>query len=102
RRHTRSDRDWSSDVCSSDLVNGVTSVPTKDGKEHLIPLPQRADPNAITVVQLKLASRSGNRERVSVAAPVVGAPVLLANWKLEQIGRASCRERVEEREAEEQ
>src|SRR5712664_3758596 len=24
RRHTRSDRDWSSDVCSSDLVSGVT------------------------------------------------------------------------------
>src|SRR2546421_7568426 len=23
RRHTRSDRDWSSDVCSSDLVSGV-------------------------------------------------------------------------------
>src|SRR2546421_984721 len=43
RRHTRSDRDWSSDVCSSDLisgpgatlwganaVNGVINVITKD------------------------------------------------------------------------
>src|SRR5206468_9401649 len=29
RRHTRSDRDWSSDVCSSDLiVNGLTAVTT--------------------------------------------------------------------------
>src|SRR5206468_8291042 len=26
RRHTRSDRDWSSDVCSSDLRRGATSL----------------------------------------------------------------------------
>src|SRR5699024_11559264 len=25
RRHTRSKRDWSSDVCSSDLIPGITS-----------------------------------------------------------------------------
>src|SRR2546421_6675566 len=28
RRHTRSDRDWSSDVCSSDLPIATTSIPT--------------------------------------------------------------------------
>src|SRR5206468_6564465 len=27
RRHTRSDRDWSSDVCSSDLVPGEQALP---------------------------------------------------------------------------
>src|SRR5206468_6511897 len=27
RRHTRSDRDWSSDVCSSDLWEGLAPVP---------------------------------------------------------------------------
>src|SRR5206468_8652447 len=26
RRHTRSDRDWSSDVCSSDLASGLVSL----------------------------------------------------------------------------
>src|SRR5206468_4424416 len=33
RRHTRSDRDWSSDVCSSDLhrPDGVEAEPRKDG-----------------------------------------------------------------------
>ncbi len=66
----------------SATVNGVTAVPTLDGTTHLIPLPQRADPNAVSVVELKLASRSENQERVSVAAPIVGAPVLLAEWKL--------------------
>src|SRR5690554_7174738 len=31
RRHTRCGRDWSSDVCSSDLVDGVyTADPEKD------------------------------------------------------------------------
>ena len=48
-------------------VNGVTAVPTLDGKAHLIPLPGRADPDAISVVELKLASRSAKPERVSVA-----------------------------------
>src|SRR5699024_5884162 len=28
RRHTRSKRDWSSDVCSSDLVDDITLLPT--------------------------------------------------------------------------
>src|SRR5216683_3630865 len=27
RRHTRSDRDWSSDVCSSDLVADISQIP---------------------------------------------------------------------------
>src|SRR3989440_4617409 len=31
RRHTRSDRDWSSDVCSSDLVDWVTPFTTATG-----------------------------------------------------------------------
>src|SRR5690606_39534742 len=34
RRHTRFSRDWSSDVCSSDLANyilPITSMPIKDG-----------------------------------------------------------------------
>jgi hypothetical protein len=64
-------------------VNGVTAVPTLDGKTHLIPLLGRADPNAISLVELKLASRSEKPDRVTVAAPIVGAPVLLAEWKVQ-------------------
>lgn len=63
-------------------VNGVTAVPTLDGNTHLIPMPQSGDPSAVSVVELKLASRSGDPSRVSAAAPIVGAPVLLAEWKL--------------------
>src|SRR5206468_5857068 len=34
RRHTRSDRDWSSDVCSSDLLYVVRNEDEEDAKSH--------------------------------------------------------------------
>lgn len=64
-------------------VNGTTVVPVKDGLHDLIPLPQRGDPNTVQTLDLKLASRSVNPARVTAAAPIVGAPVLLADWTLE-------------------
>jgi hypothetical protein len=67
----------------SATVNGAAVVPVKDGQANLIPLPQRGDPNAVLTLDLKLASRSKNPKRVSVAAPIVNAPVMLAEWKLE-------------------
>src|SRR6185503_15866067 len=66
----------------SATVNGVTAVPVRDGAAHLIPLPTRADPNAVQTLELKLAA-TNTAKRVKVAAPVVTAPVLLAEWKLE-------------------
>src|SRR5699024_9503137 len=37
RRHTRSKRDWSSDVCSSDLSQeGDKSVPSVESGEHIV------------------------------------------------------------------
>src|SRR6185295_14703375 len=67
----------------SATVNGAAVVPVKDGKANLIPLPQRADPNAVLTLDLKLASRSKSAQRVAVAAPVVEAPMMLAEWKIE-------------------
>ncbi|MEA3213296.1 MAG: hypothetical protein QOE70_6353 [Chthoniobacter sp.] len=67
----------------SATVNGAAVVPVKDGSANLIPLPQQADPNAVLAIDLKLAARAKNPKRVKVATPVVGAPVLLAEWKLE-------------------
>ncbi|HRT57752.1 MAG TPA: hypothetical protein P5038_14085 [Candidatus Paceibacterota bacterium] len=64
-------------------VNGVPVVPVKDSQANLIPLPPRSDPNAVLTVELKLAARSPQAGRVRVAAPIVRAPVLLAEWKLE-------------------
>src|SRR5206468_9099401 len=34
RRHTRSDRDWSSDVCSSDLVKALTTAGARVARGH--------------------------------------------------------------------
>lgn len=67
----------------SATVNGAAVVPVTDGTANLIPLPQRADPDTVLTLDLKLASKSMNPTRISVAAPVVSAPVMLAEWKLE-------------------
>ena len=67
----------------SATVNGATVVPVKDAQGNLIPLPPRADPDAVNILEVKLASRSANPARVKVAAPIVAAPVLLAEWTLQ-------------------
>ena len=67
----------------SATVNGAAVVPVLDGKANLIPLPQRADPNAVLQLDLKLASRSRDPARLTVAAPIVSAPVMLEQWELQ-------------------
>lgn len=67
----------------SAMVNGAPVVPVTDAGANLIPLPQGADPNAVLTLDLKLASRSKEPALVKIAAPLVAAPVMLAEWKLE-------------------
>ncbi|MDB6152734.1 MAG: hypothetical protein JWL90_1187 [Chthoniobacteraceae bacterium] len=67
----------------SATVNGAATVPVTDANANLIPLPQQADPNALLAIDLKLATRSKDPKRVNVTTPIVGAPVMLAEWKLE-------------------
>src|SRR2546430_11253588 len=82
RRHTRFDCDWSSDVCSSDLVRGL----------------------AVSALVLLVAFAFGAHMRSGVGGVLVlvlvaalwgvayaGIGILVA---LHKIGRASCRERV--------
>src|SRR5699024_11647682 len=71
RRHTRSKRDWSSDVCSSDLVLKLDHL-VRSGKDHLMLAHDRPAAHG-TDADLLLLS-------------------LLAHLAPE-IGRASCRER---------
>src|SRR5207302_4948253 len=87
RRHTRFSRDWSSDVCSSDL----------DEFYHV-----RIQPKPLARAPFRRRQRSGDREpsisprakafSVDRAGYAVGFSKLVL-WPLE-IGRASCRERV--------
>ena len=68
----------------SATVDGAAVVPVKDGAASLIPLPQRADPNAVLTLDLKLArAKSPDARELVVTAPIVGAPVMLEQWNLE-------------------
>src|SRR5206468_7588834 len=93
RRHTRSDRDWSSDVCSSDLKlrkkysgahlflligdDNLAGLPNWRGFEDLR--------HIVTFIVLQRAFTPVAHEYLSVDRRI-------------EIGRASCREREEARE----
>jgi hypothetical protein len=66
----------------SATVNGAAVVPVINKDADLIPLPAGGNPDAVLDIQLKLAQTNDAR-RVAVSAPIVAAPVLLAEWKLE-------------------
>src|SRR3989440_4575165 len=86
RRHTRSDRDWSSDVCSSDLTNRRGRRPFPERPRNLFRFPQYngrcPPPSAISSTRC-----------APCASPPYSWPWLCCRWPWE-IGRASCRERV--------
>src|SRR2546429_4736812 len=80
RRHTRCSRDWSSDVCSSDL--GAVRIEVTGGFEFrsVRIAPDALDPDDVEMLQdLVLAALRDAVDRVE---------------ELREIGRASCRERV--------
>src|SRR3712207_8002096 len=80
RRHTRYWRDWSSDVCSSDLVMGVID-----------------DVNAwIDAAKPWELARANDRasELHEICSQIINVFRLLTVLVKPEIGRASCRERV--------
>src|SRR5205085_6578990 len=85
RRHTRFDCDWSSDVCSSDLVGKTTSLLTLgrelagEGKEgsRLADLTRRVEDEVELLADQRADARQAREHRER------------------EIGRASCRERGE-------
>src|SRR5690606_40141680 len=78
RRHTRFSRDWSSDVCSSDLQRSMALLQTPQLLLRMAPLVELSTPL--------------DRDHARLAHPVGPRPhALLPDQK---IGRASCRERV--------
>src|SRR5690606_40368068 len=94
RRHTSFSRDWSSDVCSSDLIPCVASV--FSGTDRLLFTIIMLVENHITAVVDK-----GNdiaRIRAFLEQPAADKFVIdlikAVDIVLRQIGRASCRERV--------
>src|SRR5699024_12104943 len=94
RRHTRSKRDWSSDVCSSDLdIGGALALAAvqKGNKANVCSYAMKlATPNwfggdpviAYAILNDCVLQKGASEEEVK------------AFEALEKIGRASCRERV--------
>src|SRR2546430_3344869 len=80
RRHTRFDCDWSSDVCSSDLLRGEEEILAQARATTI-------SPAAAGPVLAATGSGLAEPERVASVARRPGV-------SLREIGRASCRERV--------
>src|SRR5699024_11391777 len=88
-RHTRSKRDWSSDVCSSDLKSGKREAPQV---EKLQPAYVKIRNEELTTYKVGSGAQPFTDEAYSiknVATELKG---------LKEIGRASCRERRENTE----
>src|SRR5207253_8156234 len=88
RRHTRWPRDWSSDVCSSDL--SPLAILTKSGELYMplsAQLPDRDE-------RRRLLPYAGKYVRATGRLFERGGTDAISIEKLEEIGRASCRERV--------
>src|SRR5699024_11303337 len=95
-RHTRSKRDWSSDVCSSDLqiANKLSSflntLATKDKFPKTVLYSLNANDYDV------LASMAGNFQNAEVPGKVQFGTAWWFNDTIDgKIGRASCREREE-------
>src|SRR5690606_40271048 len=86
RRHTRFSRDWSSDVCSSDLGLEIRQDDMGGGQ-----LMKRGDIRRLSLLDFLAEGRRG-MTGVAQRAGLIGR---LPPEIQRQIGRASCRERVE-------
>src|SRR5699024_11217238 len=86
RRHTRSKRDWSSDVCSSDL--GVDDLECLLGGVHAS---TEADQVRVVVFTCQAGGLHGPGQCAACALDLVRGDLLTVAGST-QIGRASCRE----------
>src|SRR5699024_11990616 len=69
RRHTRSKRDWSSDVCSSDLIfrNITSPMATRRRPRHEWPTRTTSVRSSVLLRVLSMGSPSSERKQVDTA-----------------------------------
>src|SRR5690606_40917661 len=84
RRHTRFSRDWSSDVCSSDLDDIIATLTRTALAEGWSVRIVTGDKDFIQLLDEGVELYDPMKDQVTVAADVPGR----------QIGRASCRARA--------
>src|SRR5690606_40273905 len=95
---TRFSRDWSSDVCSSDLPSILDAFREGEGAQVEAALKAAADNRSdIQPLELRTAGENGGSVRLWVTpvgdTAAEGETAIL--YALDKIGRASCRERGE-------
>src|SRR5690606_40604016 len=93
-RHTRFSRDWSSDVCSSDLYRFYTQGSAFHWKTHFTPGEMAAYYTSDKELSALTSHRIGLEASRAFALDELGSK--LNAVLLLEIGRASCRERVDE------
>src|SRR5438045_4581254 len=96
RRHTRCLSDWSSDVCSSDLVPLAEAV-RQGVEDRFRPVLMTALVASLGFLPMAFATGVGAEIPKPLATVVIGGLIsstVLTLFLLPKIGRASCRERV--------
>src|SRR5690606_40471843 len=91
RRHTRFSRDWSSDVCSSDLP-GLTSVYPWEGKietaqEHLLLM--KTETAAFEALEVFVREKHPYELPEVIAVPVLRGSTAYLDWISEWLHRKS-------------
>src|SRR5207249_8365913 len=91
RRHTRSKRDWSSDVCSSDLLWAVVNTSNGTGIAARIPgLDIAGKTGTAQTIANSKSEKGQDHAWFASFAPARDPEVVIV---VLEIGRASCRER---------
>src|SRR5258707_4039466 len=95
RRHTRYWRDWSSDVCSSDLTttNGSNAI-TSSGRFWGADLSQLITATGVPAGTYIQTVSDSSHETMTANATASGSVTVTIAQGNREIGRASCRERV--------
>src|SRR5690606_39493731 len=90
RRRTRYGRDWSSDVCSSDLINAITDLRNEEDMRE-----EGREKDKLLEKGMLLGDLHGLPMTVKDSFNVIGLKTSNGHPLYRKIGRASCRERVE-------
>ena len=53
-----------------------------DGDQFILPLPPTNDPNNYRTIEIRYGGKSENAEKVTVAPPVLSAPLTISEWKV--------------------
>src|SRR5206468_4723437 len=93
--HTRSDRDWSSDVCSSDLFGPVLAVFAVKDFDAAIQMANRVKFGlSASLLTNQLNKAFAYINKIEAGLIIVNLPSAGVEYQLPfEIGRASCRER---------